>query len=97
MSIVADAAPEIAFDEDPSPTPRGALRIGYEASDDYGLVEVAAMIELTEEAAEALERGRLNIPLPVPGHRPRDAASASFEDLAPHPWAGQPVTIWLEV
>lgn len=96
IAIVADNPPEIDFDEDPSATPHGALRLGYEASDDYGIMEVSAVIELADGAAEALARSEMRIPLPVPGHRPRDAASTLFEDLTPHPWAGQPVKVRLE-
>ena len=91
LDVLADGAPHIALAEAPSATQRGALRLDYEAHDDYGLAELKAEFRLQGEPdGDVLER-----PLPLPGPGVREAADARFHDLTPHPWAGLPVTLRL--
>ena len=83
------------------PTPpaageRGALRLEYEARDDYGVVAVTGAVRLSGDVAEpGIDRTPVELQLPLPGVRPKTARSTSFHDLTPHPWAGLPVTLRL--
>ena len=89
LDIVADAAPGIAFHEPPSPSARDALRLAYEASDDYGLVTVEARLRRPDgEKVMTFE-------LPLASEGRTQASETSFHDLTPHPWAGLPVVIQL--
>lgn len=93
LAIVPDEPPTVAFTDQPAPTERLALRLAFEAADDYGLEGVQAVITRAEidEPPPALE-----LDLPLPGVRLKTAKVASFHDLTPHPWAGTPVTIQLQ-
>ena len=89
LEVVVDIPPEIALARTPSATPRGTLRIDYEARDDYGLVGAKAEFKLLEGGSgDVLER-----PLPLSALGARETSEASFHDLTPHPWAGMPVTL----
>ena len=94
MRVVPDAPPAIAFAEAPSRTRRAALKLDYQASDDYGLASVMATIRRADRpegtADEALE-----IPLPLPGQRLKEAKGSSYHDLTAHPWAGLRVNVKL--
>lgn len=89
LDVVADAAPSIAFHETPSPSARDALRLTYDASDDYGLVSVEARLRRVEGS----EVMTFDLPLAAEGRT--EASETSFRDLTPHPWAGLPVIIQL--
>ena len=98
IAVVPDAPPTIRLAEEPTQSQRAAVRIEYEATDDYGLETAAATISLTEEALAAgpgLARAPIVLELAIPGRRPREARAASYHDLTPHPWAGQQVTMTL--
>ena len=69
------------------PTQRGALRIEYHATDDYGVESVKAII--TRSGGSPNEKIEIDLPLPAP--HAKDAKAASFHDLTPHIWAGLPV------
>ncbi len=91
IAIVPDQPPTIAFAKPPQSTQRAALRLEYQAKDDYGVEGVQAIatrVDAPEEAPLALD-------LPLPGQHLRDAHDASFHDLTPHPWAGLPVDLKL--
>ena len=89
--IIPDKSPQAALDEAPSPTKRGALRLIYSASDDYGLVSLAAVIR------------RDNVPfnetityeIPLSGTNLKKVNADSIRDLTPHPWAGLLVNLTL--
>ena len=89
--IIPDKAPRAALDEAPSPTKRGALRLIYSASDDYGLVSLAAVIR------------RDNVPfnetityeIPLSGTNLKKVHTDSIRDLTAHPWAGLLVNMTL--
>ncbi len=87
LTVVSDEAPSVAFAEPPSRSVRSALRVEYEAGDDYGLASVTLRIR-REGSEQSLE-----IALPLPGLGLKHSSEASFHDLTPHPWAGLTVTL----
>lgn len=89
IKIVADAAPRISFHEPPAPSARDALRVTYDAADDYGLVSIEARIR----RADTEDVMTIDLPLAAEGRT--EANETSFHDLTPHPWAGLPVVIQL--
>lgn len=95
MTVVPDLPPAIRFADPPSAGERGALRLAYEAEDDYGLVEVSATLRLELGAPAALDREPLDLPLGLSSGQPTEAGASSHHDLTAHPWAGQTVSIRL--
>ena len=92
VSIIPDERPKIEFAKPPAASQRAALRLEYEASDDYGLTAAKAQIWRAETAGAD---GIIELELPVPGVRPKKARDASFHDLTAHPFAGLPVIVEL--
>ena len=97
LSVISDAEPEVRFAAAPAQTNRAALRLEYQASDDYGISRTTAFIRRSGPAAT---RGRtpgqaIELGLPLPGASPKTAREASYHDLTAHPWAGLPVSIQL--
>jgi uncharacterized protein (TIGR02302 family) len=91
IAIVPDLPPTIAL-LPPKRTERGALRLEYRATDDYGVEAIKATVALIgNPVAEPLV-----LDLPLPGLHLKEAHGASFHDLLANPWAGLPVTIRLE-
>ncbi|MEO3428264.1 TIGR02302 family protein [Pelagibius sp. CAU 1746] len=91
LELVPDNAPEIAFQSPPARTERSALRITYQASDDYGLADATAVVRrLDQPEAPAME-----LELVLPGIGPKTSEATTYHDLTPHPWAGLPVEIEL--
>jgi uncharacterized protein (TIGR02302 family) len=91
IEIIADDAPTIVFARPPEATTRAALRIDYQASDDYGVEAVKAVVRLDGgDPSETIE-----IEAPLPGLHLKEAKATSYHDLSPHPWAGLPVEIRL--
>jgi uncharacterized protein (TIGR02302 family) len=92
ITVVPDEPPTIAFGKPPQRTERGALRLEYQAKDDYGVEGVKAIIRRQgDKSGEAM-----TFDLQLPGQHLKEAHEASFHDLTPHPWAGLPVEIQLE-
>ena len=91
IEIIPDNPPTIAFAKTPEGTPHAALRIDYQASDDYGVESAKAVIR--REGGNPEERIELDTPLP--GLHLKEAKATSYHDLSPHPWAGLPVEISL--
>ena len=99
IEIIPDHPPTIAFAQPPKPTPRAALRLDYQASDDYGVESAKAVIRRQgagagNAPADAPEEA-IELELPLPGLHLKEAAAVSYHDLSPHPWAGLPVEIRL--
>ncbi|MEX2453756.1 MAG: TIGR02302 family protein [Rhodospirillaceae bacterium] len=90
-----DLAPEIAFDGPPAATQRGTLRLAYGASDDYGITEIRGEMRRTYERGEVVGKEVSSFELPTPSLNAREVKEASFQEIAPHPWAGLPVIIRL--
>ena len=91
IEVLPDRAPEIEFLAPPGRTERSALRLEYGATDDYGLASVGALIRRIDQP----EGEPLILDLLLPGGSLRDAESASYHDLTPHPWAGLAVELRL--
>jgi uncharacterized protein (TIGR02302 family) len=91
IAIIPDHPPTIAFAEPPAPTAQAALRIGYQAADDYGVEDVTAVI--TRPGGKPGEK--IVLDLPLPGLHLKRARAASYNDLTAHPWAGLSVEVRL--
>jgi uncharacterized protein (TIGR02302 family) len=91
IDIIPDNPPKVAFAKAPEGTTRAALRIDYQASDDYGIEAVKAVIR--REGGKPDET--IDLEAPLPGLHLKEAQATSYHDLSPHPWAGLPVEIRL--
>jgi uncharacterized protein (TIGR02302 family) len=91
IEIIPDNPPKISFAKPPNATPRAALRIDYQASDDYGVEDIRAVIR--RDGGKPDET--LDFEAPLPGLHLKQAQATSYHDLTPHPWAGLPVEIRL--
>jgi len=91
IEIIPDNPPTIAFVKPPEGTAHAALRIDYQARDDYGVESAKAVIR--REGGNPEETIELDTPLP--GLHLKEAQATSYHDLSPHPWAGLPVEIRL--
>lgn len=96
LAITPDEAPRITFAEPPAASERAALRLAYDASDDYGVIGVAAIIRRSDGSATFDGSDEIELPLPLPGAAPKAAQASSYHDLTAHPWAGMPVELHLE-
>jgi len=89
IEIIPDRPPAAAFTAPPKPTAHAALRLDYQASDDYGVEAVKVVIRRTDgKSSDTIE-----IELPLPGLNLKEVRDTSYQDLSPHPWAGLPVEI----
>jgi uncharacterized protein (TIGR02302 family) len=95
IEIVPDKPPTIAFAQPPKATPRAALRLDYQAGDDYGVESVKAIIRRQGGDGDAASAEAIDLELPLPGVHLKEAEATSYHDLSPHPWAGLPVEIRL--
>lgn len=90
--VIPDDKPTISFLQQPGRTPLAALRIDYEAHDDYGLAGVTATVR---RAGSSPGDNAITFDLPLSGLNVKDAAGVGYQDLTPHPWAGLEVQIQL--
>jgi uncharacterized protein (TIGR02302 family) len=96
IEIIPDNPPTIAFAQPPKGTPRAALRLDYQAADDYGVESVKAVIRRPDAAKTGGDpEETIELELPLPGLHLKEAQATSYNDLSPHPWAGLPVEIRL--
>jgi uncharacterized protein (TIGR02302 family) len=91
IRIVPDLPPTIELVKPPQRTQRGALRLEYQAADDYGVEGARAVIVRPGDP-----NGPLVLDLPLPGQHLKEARDASYHDLTAHPWAGLPVDLHVE-
>ena len=91
IEIIPDSPPKVAFAKPPAATPRAALRIDYQASDDYGVEGVKVVIRRDGGKPDEM----IEIEEPLPGLHLKEAQATSYHDLTPHPWAGLAVEIRL--
>ena len=96
MTVVPDRAPVIAMAGPPAATPSKLLAFRYDADDDYGLVDVTAVIRPVTGAATPEGERELRLPLPLPDLGPGPVSGGGSQDLTPHVWAGQEVLVHLE-
>ncbi len=96
LRVIPDAPPEIAFSAPPSATQQGFLTFEFEATDDYGVSRVTAVVTSTEAGSESSETGEIRQDLPLPALNAKSVTASSTHDLTAHPLAGRPVSVWLE-
>lgn len=106
VRVLADEAPEVAFDGRPEPASGGELRQSFVASDDHGVVSGQAIITLDLGAVDrryglALEPEprdaiEIDLPMTITGDR-ANFSEILVENFAEHPWAGLPVRMSLLV
>ena len=88
--VVPDLPPSIAFTLPIAVDEHGAMRLEYEAADDYGLVQSWVRIGRTGAVVDVE-----TFDLPLAGVDPTAVEGFREYDLTPHPWAGLPVAIAL--
>lgn len=91
MSVTPDRAPEIAYLTAPSRSERAALRLQYEASDDYGIEKIEARVQRLDKP----EASPFFLELALPKSGASELDGTSYHDLTPHHWAGLAVEITL--
>ncbi|MGN7294830.1 TIGR02302 family protein [Rhizobium sp. SAFR-030] len=97
FDVIADRAPEIAFDKQPRRSVNGALEIGFTGRDDYGIQKAFALIEPAEPQTED---ARPLYPLPeykldLPRQNSREVKGLTSRNLSEHPLSGKRVRITL--
>jgi len=85
LEIIPDLAPTAALTKEPAATQRAALRLDFEAKDDYGLAKVLG--RFVRDGAPQ-DEPPLDIDLAAPGGNTKLLRESRFEDLTAHPWAG---------
>ncbi|MFO1112399.1 MAG: TIGR02302 family protein [Rhodospirillales bacterium] len=95
IAVVADAPPQPAFARPPAKEGNGLLALAYRATDDYGVAEMAAVLEPAPDAAPA-EVPALRVALPLDSPGAAQSAGTSLQDFSAHPLAGLPVRLRLE-
>ncbi len=94
LKVTPDNPPEVSFTAPPSTTPRSALKLDWQAKDDFGLSSAKIRIRLSPEensagGKTALDASTsLDLPLILPSNNPTAVISESFQDLTAHEWAG---------
>ncbi|WP_367648775.1 TIGR02302 family protein [Ruegeria arenilitoris] len=104
LNIVADTPPQVAVDGAAESEAGGQMKLPFAATDDYGVVSGAAVIELDlasvdrryglAAAPEPREVIQVELPMPITGDR-ADFTEDLIEDFSQHPWAHLPVKITL--
>ncbi|MEX1306379.1 MAG: TIGR02302 family protein [Rhodovibrionaceae bacterium] len=92
IEVIPDNPPSIVFAAPPAGGQRRALRIEYQAEDDYGIVDVRAIV--TRDGAP--EEQPLVLDLGLGARQGTRLENGSYHDLTDHLWAGLPVTLVLE-
>ncbi len=104
FDVIRDAPPVVELSEEPSRTPRGALRFGFRVQDDYGVASAQARFALPgnagksgpDSAGAALKLFEPPvIPLTLPRANAKTAEGRTLKDLTSHPWAGLKVLMTL--
>ncbi len=95
--ITLDHAPTIEMPEPVGISRRLAVRILFEAADDYGVEKVIATVALDPESNDIGKQSPApeEFELPVRGVSPKFAHGQAYRDLLSHPFAGLPVLITL--
>lgn len=91
LTVIPDRPPTIEVKGAPDKTERAALKVDYQAADDYGIDRATALIRLPDAAGEPL-----SLPLGGLAGR-RDGQGSLIADLTAHPWAGLTVELILTV
>ncbi|MBO9411566.1 MULTISPECIES: TIGR02302 family protein [unclassified Ruegeria] len=104
LNVIADAPPMISVADIAEAEAGGQMKLPFAASDDYGVVSGAAVIELDLASVdrryglttdpEPRESIQVELPMPITGDR-ADFVEDLIEDFSQHPWAHLPVKISL--
>jgi uncharacterized protein (TIGR02302 family) len=104
LNVIADSPPLISVDDSAEAEAGGQMKLPFAASDDYGVVSGAAVIELDLASVdrryglttdpEPRESIQVELPMPITGDR-ADFVEDLIEDFSQHPWAHLPVKISL--
>jgi uncharacterized protein (TIGR02302 family) len=89
IDIIPDQLPVVAFAHKPSAMQSGALKLDYQATDDYGVAGIDLHVRRVPGQPEIIAE-----PIAVPlasGQNAKDLHGSSFQDLTAHPWAGMPI------
>jgi len=92
--VLPDLDPEVTMPTPPGRTERGALRLSYEASDDYGVVSLQGVVRRVA-SGDGIAAAPLTLDMPLSGRNAKSVKGSGFHDLTAHPWAGLPVTLQL--
>jgi uncharacterized protein (TIGR02302 family) len=94
ITVRADEPPTATLAVPDETTDPIRMHLQYQASDDYGLETIAAVIDPPETEPPDTVPLRIEMPLAATGERA--VAASEFADLTAHPWAGQPVAVRVE-
>jgi len=90
INVIADNPPKVALTEPPSITDSKNIRLAYNASDEFGITDVALRVTPRDPLPGA---DNTPIDIPLAAAAAKQIAQVSFEDLTSRPWAGQVVTM----
>ena len=104
FQVTPDNPPTIDLKEDPQVSPRGALKLSYYGSDDYGVTGAEATFELVDpkadgekpEGSEVLYGTAPRMGLRLKRPNVKKFEGTAFKDLTAHPWAGLKVAMTLQ-
>ncbi|NKC33938.1 TIGR02302 family protein [Falsiroseomonas selenitidurans] len=92
LTVQADQPPIAEFTEPPARAARGlALRLPWRVEDDWGVLALAAAMQLVARP----EAPPHPIEMTLPAMQPRQASGTAGPDLSAHPWAGLEVRLQL--
>ena len=97
LKVIPDGKPTVEFTASPARTVRAHLRIAFEASDDYGLAEAAAIIHRADGRQSPGGASQILLVLPLSEPGATRVEYSTVQDLTAHPWAGLPVLVKLRV
>ena len=98
LKITPDNPPEANFTAPPSTTPRSALKLDWQAKDDFGISSAKIRVWLADKNPAdgkniSAESDALDLALILPSDNPTTVISESFQDLTAHEWAGLKVQV----
>ncbi|MDP6622291.1 MAG: TIGR02302 family protein [Alphaproteobacteria bacterium] len=93
IEVTPDRPPSVDFGGQVAATPRAALKLPFDAADDYGIESLSLQMWRQGNDADTAEE----FALPLPSLRPRRTQGSGTKDLTPHPWAGLEVMLRLAV
>lgn len=90
VTVIPDAAPQIAFVGTPQRTEHDALAFRYKGADDYGVTQIAVIVAPRDRP------GAPSVRVPLDGGGGKTFDATSFADLTGNPYAGMAVQAWME-
>jgi len=90
-----DAAPTAAFNAPIEMLPEEHARLGWRASDDFGVQRLALRVRPLNPPQGLLQADPVDTPIESPAGDPREAEAESEVDLAAHPYAGMEVEAFI--